>query len=266
MIRIVRLPDIGEGVAEAELVAWHVKVGDAVREDQILAEVMTDKATVEVPSPAAGTVAGLGGEVGSKLAVGGELVRLDVPGDGDGRSTRTPAPQPARAAADGPSAAPPAPHPPAAARSATEEGPLASPAVRQRAKEAGLDLRRIPGTGPGGRIRHADLDLVLRSGGAEASVRQRSLRTTVEEIPVTGLRRRIAERMAEATRRIAHFSYVEEVDVTALEELRAALNAGAAGPGRPRLTPLPFVMRALVGALADFPQMNAHYDDEAQVI
>jgi 2-oxoisovalerate dehydrogenase E2 component (dihydrolipoyl transacylase) len=266
VIRIVRLPDIGEGVAEAELVAWHVKVGDAVREDQILAEVMTDKATVEVPSPAAGTVAGLGGEVGSKLAVGGELVRLEVRGDGDGRSTRTPAPKPARAAADGPAAAPPAPRPPAVARSATEEGPLASPAVRQRAKEAGLDLRRIPGTGPGGRIRHADLDLVLRSGAAEAPVQLRPLRTTVEEIPVTGLRRRIAERMAEATRRIAHFSYVEEVDVTALEELRAALNAGAAGPGRPRLTPLPFVMRALVGAVADFPQMNAHYDDEAQVI
>ena len=285
-VRIVKLPDIGEGVAEAELVAWHVKPGDLVREDQVLAEVMTDKATVEIPSPAAGTVAALGGEVGAMLAVGGELVRLEVPGGPAEASQREavgaeapprqeakpPKPRVAVTADTAPRAearaearaAPPRPAPIGDAR------PLAAPAVRRRAGALGMDLRRVRGSGPEGRILHEDLDAVLRGGGGGAgpgaAAVPRARPDAVEEVQVTGLRRVVAERMAEATRRVAHFSYVEEVDATALEELRAALNAGAAGAGRPRLTPLPFVMRAVVRALAEFPQMNAHYDDEAQVI
>ena len=275
-VRIVKLPDIGEGVAEAELVAWHVKPGDLVREDQVLAEVMTDKATVEIPSPAAGTVAALGGEVGAMLAVGGELVRLEVPGGPAEASQRE------AVGAEAPprqEAKPPKPRvavtadtaPRAEARA--EAPPLAAPAVRRRAGALGMDLRRVRGSGPEGRILHEDLDAVLRGGGGGgggagpgAAAAPRARPDAVEDVQVTGLRRAVAERMAEATRRVAHFSYVEEVDATALEELRAALNAGAAGAGRPRLTPLPFVMRAVVRALAEFPQMNAHYDDEAQVI
>jgi 2-oxoisovalerate dehydrogenase E2 component (dihydrolipoyl transacylase) len=279
--RIVKLPDVGEGVAEAELVTWHVQVGDLVREDEPIAEVMTDKATVEIPSPATGTVTALGGRVGSMLAVGGELIRLEVP---DAPDEAPPAPQPAVATAPPPpqvaaaplppeatAAAPPRPTPPRVRpmpggppRPAGEK-PIASPALRRRAREAGVDLRQVRGSGPAGRILHEDLDAFLRAGdgGAPAA---RIVDTRVEEIRITGLRRRIAERMAEATRRIAHFSYVEEVDMTALEELRATLNAGAAGPDRPKLTLLPFLMRAVVRAVAEFPQMNALYDDEAQVV
>ncbi|MDO9714141.1 dihydrolipoamide acetyltransferase family protein [Paracraurococcus lichenis] len=278
--RVVKLPDIGEGVAEAELVGWHVKVGDLVREEQPLAEVMTDKATVEIPSPVGGTILALGGEVGSTLAVGGELVRIEVPGQPDGAAAPAPGQAPAvpaveqeapTAKQEAPASPQPAPPPRPAARQGVtprlpSERPIASPAVRLRAREAGIDLRQLRGSGPAGRILHEDLDALLRdSGTAAPATAERSADTRVEEIKVTGLRRRIAERMAEATRRIAHFSYVEEVDLTALEELRAALNAEAAAE-RPKLTLLPFLMLAVVRAVADFPQMNALYDDEAGVI
>jgi 2-oxoisovalerate dehydrogenase E2 component (dihydrolipoyl transacylase) len=287
--RVVKLPDIGEGVAEAELVGWHVKVGDVVREEQPLAEVMTDKATVEIPSPVGGTVVALGGEVGSRLAVGGELLRIEVPGTPDGAAAppaRLPpapaprhAPEPAVAEAEAPAApeppAPPKPPPPPpkpvapGARPigpprAPGERPIASPAVRLRAREAGVDLRQVRGSGPAGRILHEDLDAFLRGGGTAPAPGGRAANTRVEEIKVAGLRRRIAEKMAEAKRRVAHFSYIEEVDLTALEELRAALNAEAGE--RPKLTLLPFLMQAVVRAVADFPQMNALYDDEAGVI
>ena len=287
--RVVKLPDIGEGVAEAELVGWHVKVGDVVREEQPLAEVMTDKATVEIPSPVGGTVVALGGEVGSRLAVGGELLRIEVPGTPDGAAApparRPPAPaprhapEPAVAEAEAPAApeppAPPKPPPPPpkpvapGARPigpprAPGERPIASPAVRLRAREAGVDLRQLRGSGPAGRILHEDLDAFLRGGGTAPAPGGRAADTRVEEIKVAGLRRRIAEKMAEAKRRVAHFSYIEEVDLTALEELRAALNAEAGE--RPKLTLLPFLMQAVVRAVADFPQMNALYDDEAGVI
>ncbi|TDH60983.1 2-oxo acid dehydrogenase subunit E2 [Dankookia rubra] len=272
--RVVKLPDIGEGVAEAELVGWHVKVGDVVREEQPLAEVMTDKATVEIPSPVAGTILALGGEVGSTLAVGGELVRIEVPGQPD-RATAPASPAKQEAPATEPKApAPPEPAPPQQPRPAARQGvaprppgerPIASPAVRLRAREAGIDLRQVHGSGPAGRILHEDLDALLRGDGPAAPAPAgRGADTRVEEIKVTGLRRRIAERMAEATRRIAHFSYVEEIDLNALEELRAALNAETAE--RPKLTLLPFLMLAVVRAVADFPQMNALYDDEAGVI
>lgn len=255
--RIVKLPDIGEGVAEAELVEWHVKVGDIVREDQILAEVTSDKATVEIPSPATGTILALGGEVGSMLAVGGELVRLEVPEEA------APAPPKKRAAAPPRARA----EPDAGVNDDAPDGrPAAAPAVRKRAQDAGIDLRRLRGSGPGGRILHQDLDAHLRaSGGGGPAAGGRAADTRVEEIRITGLRRRIAHNMAEAKRRVAHFSYVEEVDMTALEALRGTLNADA-GPGRPKLTLLPFLMQAMVRAVAEVPQVNALYDDEAEIV
>jgi 2-oxoisovalerate dehydrogenase E2 component (dihydrolipoyl transacylase) len=280
--RIVKLPDVGEGVAEAELVEWHVTVGQSVLEDQLLAAVMTDKATVEIPSPVAGTVMALGADVGGVLAVGAELVRLEVAGEGNEEVAAAP-----REAAPAPSEKPPAPQPlpvpksppapPPARPSAPTmpsalgpprppgEKPIASPAVRRRAREAGVDLRLVRGSGPAGRIGHDDLDVFLRSGSTAAPAAARAANTHVETVKVIGLRRRIAQAMADSKRRVAHFSYVEEVDVTALEELRAKLNAENP-QDRPRLTVMPFLMRALVKAIVDFPEVNALYDDEAETI
>lgn len=274
--RIVKLPDVGEGVAEAEVVEWHVAVGQSVLEDQILAAVMTDKATVEIPSPVAGTVIALGTEVGGVLAVGAELVRLEVAAEGNEEVAAAPrqaaAPEPAAAAkAEAPAMAPA----PRAERIATASGPLAprpaiarpvaSPAVRRRARDAGVDLRQVRGSGPAGRIGHDDLDAFLRGGSNASGGAARVANTNVEQVKMVGLRRRIAQKMAESKRRVAHFSYVEEVDVTAVEELRATLNAQDR-PDRLRLTLMPFLMQALVKAVADFPEMNALYDDEAEVI
>jgi 2-oxoisovalerate dehydrogenase E2 component (dihydrolipoyl transacylase) len=279
--RSILMPDVGEGVTEAEIVEWQVKVGDLVREDQIVAAVMTNKATVEIPTPVAGTVMTLGGAVGDVLAVGSELIRIEAPGLPDSAPPRARSAAPK--AATSPEAAGPASVPraeikaeapqPAPSRTMAVgpprppgEKPLASPAVRLRAREAGVDLRQVHGSGPAGRITHEDLTAFLerpaetptRAAGKEPNL-------TVETIKVIGLRRRIAQNMAEATRRVAHFSYVEEVDVTALEELRGALNAKA-GEARPRLTLLPFLMLAIVQAIADFPQVNAHYDDDEDII
>jgi 2-oxoisovalerate dehydrogenase E2 component (dihydrolipoyl transacylase) len=291
--RSIKMPDVGEGVAEAEIVEWMVKVGDLVREDQIVAAVMTDKATVEIPTHVAGTVLALGGGVGDILAVGAELIRIDAPGMADS----PPAPPPkgvakaaaAHRAAEGqaappteaspaaavpvasapaniapaPRTSPPAPH--GAPRPAGEK-PLASPAVRQRAREIGVDLRFVHGLGPAGRITHDDLDaFVARPVAAPSRAMGKEPNMAVETINVVGMRRRIAQAMAESSRRVAHFSYVEEVDVTALEELRASLNARATEE-RPKLTLLPFLMLSIVKAVADFPQVNAHYDDDNEVI
>jgi len=256
--RSIRLPDVGEGVAEAEIAEWHVKAGDLVREDQVVCAVMTDKATVEIPTPVAGTVLALGGEVGDVLAVGSELFRIDAPGLPD-----QPMPAPRKAAVETPARVEaPAPVETPAPPRPVGERPLASPAVRLRAREAGVDLRQVRGSGPAGRIIHDDLTTFLEAPAPQPA-RGRAPNPAVETIKVVGLRRRIAQNMAEATRRVAHFSYVEEVDVTALEEARAALNAN---PRQPRLTMLPFLMLAIVKAAADFPQINAHYDDEAEVI
>ncbi|WP_428659207.1 dihydrolipoamide acetyltransferase family protein [Reyranella sp.] len=292
--RIIKMPDVGEGVAEAEIVEWHVTVGQSVLEDQVLAAVMTDKATVEIPSPVAGTVVALGGEVGSVLAVGSELVRLEVAGGGTEEVAAAPpgAPPGARLsrAAQGvsereeraalesraPSAhepraqlsAPPGPGPapiPLSPRPAIAK-PIASPAVRKRARDAGVDLRQVRGSGPAGRIGHEDLDAFLRGSAAAATGGGKVANPAVETIKIVGLRRRIAQKMAESKRRIAHFSYVEEVDVTAVEELRATLNAQHKADDRPRLTLMPFLMQALVRAIADFPEVNALYDDEAETI
>lgn len=267
--RSVRLPDVGEGVAEAEIVEWSVKVGDLVRDGQIVAAVMTDKATVEIPTPVAGAVLALGGEVGETLAVGAELIRIDAPGLRDepppaGRPQAT-APAPVATPPESAQPSPRAQHAPnteAAPQRAAGEKPLASPAVRQRAREASVELRFVRGTGPAGRITHDDLEAYLRDPPQAAG---KALNANVETIKVVGLRRRIAQNMAESTRRVAHFSYVEELDVTALEELRAALNAEA-GEAQPKLTILPFLMLAIVKAVVEFPQINAHYDDEQEVI
>jgi len=281
-IRAIKLPDVGEGVAEAEVVEWHVKVGDVVKEDQTLAAVMTDKATVEIPTPFAGTVVALGAEVGGVLSVGAELVRIDAPGQPDDAPAQAAAAPPAPAAPPRAPAAPPSAQaeaePPVRSASAPRpapvafgpprppgEKPIASPAVRRRARDAGVDLRQVRGSGPAGRIRHEDLDGFLSGDGAGPRIAGRTANAAVETVKVIGLRRRIAQKMAESKRRVAHFSYVEEIDVTALEELRAALNARE-GQGRPRLTPMPFLMLALVRAVAEFPQMNALYDDENEVI
>src|SRR5918993_2051690 len=240
--RIIKMPDVGEGVAEAEIVEWHVEVGQSVLEDQILAAVMTDKATVEIPSPVAGKVLALGGDVGATLAVGAELVRLEVAGEGNEEVAAAPreAAPPAHPPAERLTTPPPAPKapPPTPVEAATPvargslgpprppgEKPIASPAVRRRAREAGIDLRQVRGSGPAGRISHDDLDAFLKEGNAVGPVpSERSPNTTVEEGKVIGLRRRVAHKMADAKRRAAHFSYVEEVDVTALGELRTTLN------------------------------------------
>ena len=278
-IHVIKMPDIGEGIAEVELVEWHIKVGDEVHEDQVLAEVMTDKATVEIPSPVSGRILALGGEPGQVMAVGGELVRLEVEGAGNHREAAAkphesaPAaeaeakPQPAREAPRAEAKPAPAPRPAAAApapRRAPGEKPLASPAVRQRARDLGVELQFVQGSGPAGRILHDDLDQYLAHGGAVVASGY-AARHDEQQIQVIGLRRKIAQKMAEAKRRIPHFSYVEEIDVTDLEGLRQHLNARY-GASRGKLTLLPFIARAMVVALREFPQLNARYDDEAEVI
>ncbi|MGF7006587.1 dihydrolipoamide acetyltransferase family protein [Aminobacter sp. BE322] len=305
---VIKLPDVGEGVAEAELVEWHVKIGDLVREDAVLAAVMTDKATVEIPSPVEGEILWLGAEIGDTVAVGSPIVRIKVAGEGGVTDTAAREEKPAAMAAQATPSPSPSPQggggQPAASTSPTNdkakaetaagktqtgspsplwggargggtaarvglprpegERPLASPAVRLRAKEAGIDLRQVSGTGPAGRITHEDLDAFAARGAATPAAGLQT-KTAVEEIKVVGLRRRIAEKMALAKSRIPHITYVEEVDVTALEELRAKLNASKK-PDRAKLTILPFLMRALVKAVGEQPQLNALYDDDAGVI
>jgi 2-oxoisovalerate dehydrogenase E2 component (dihydrolipoyl transacylase) len=303
----IKLPDVGEGVAEAELVEWHVKVGDLVREDSILAAVMTDKATVEIPSPVDGEITWLGAEIGDTVAVGSPLIRLKVEGGKDvpaveavpaktameddqeeapladgmaeeGEHVPPPPEKPATAAAEkaaapaptkaAPAAAParPVARPATAGAPRTEgEKPLATPAVRLRAKEAGVDLRQIPGSGPAGRITHEDLDAFIARGPQAARPASLQRNDTVEDIKIVGLRRKIAEKMALAKSRIPHITYVEEIDVTALEDLRAALNKGKRAD-QPKLTVLPFLMRAMVKAIAEQPGLNAIFDDEAGIV
>jgi 2-oxoisovalerate dehydrogenase E2 component (dihydrolipoyl transacylase) len=290
---VFKLPDVGEGIAEAEVVSWHIAVGSMVAEDDPLVDVMTDKATVEIPSPRAGRVLAITGDPGDKVRVGAELLVLDVDND-EAALPQDEAASPGAAVA--PLAAPTIPIPaasagpllaakkarrtpqasarekieaPVASARPTVAKPLASPAVRRRAHELGIALQFIPGTGPAGRIGHADLDAYIASGGSAAVLASRPAGSArlegIEAIKIIGLRRRIAERMQESKRRIPHYSYVEEFDVTTLEELRAHLNARH-GVDRPRLTLLPFLIRALVCAIPRFPQINALFDDEAGIV
>ncbi|MDO9074791.1 MAG: dihydrolipoamide acetyltransferase family protein [Rubrivivax sp.] len=294
--RVIKVPDVGEGIAEVELVAWHVKAGDVVAEDQALADVMTDKASVEIPSPVAGRVLVLGGEVGKMLAVGAELIRIETAEAGPARRAAAPVAASASASAsafasasspmahlppaapvvsraNAPAAAPAAAAdaPPPVAGHAARSRPIASPALRRRAWELGVPLQDVVATGTAGRTVQADLDAHVAVHGApgHAAAPPRAPlhaeRHDEEAVPVIGLRRRIALQMQESKRRIPHFSYVEEVDVTELENTRAALNARHAAD-RGRLTLLPLLMRALVGAVREFPQVNARFDDEAGVV
>ncbi|TFY98642.1 dihydrolipoamide acetyltransferase family protein [Ramlibacter rhizophilus] len=279
-IHAIKMPDIGEGIAEVELVAWRVRPGEAVEEDQVLADVMTDKATVEIPSPVRGQVASLGGEAGQMMAVGAELIRLEVDGPGNVReaaaqpvrepAVATQAREPAPAGPAGPTPSPAAPQAPAqahmpaasAASLAPGERPLASPSVRRHARELDIDLHGVRGSGPGGRITHEDLEA---SHAAQGRAPEPQAGEGEHAVPLTALRRRIAQQMQESMRRIPHFSYVEEIDVTELERLRGQLNERF-GEARGRLTLLPFIARAMVLALQEFPQLNARFDDEAGVV
>ncbi|MES0827651.1 dihydrolipoamide acetyltransferase family protein [Ruegeria sp. SCP11] len=268
----IRLPDVGEGIAEAELTEWHVKPGDLVREDDILAAVMTDKAAVEVPSSVSGKVLELGGEIGQMMAIGSVLIRIEV--EGEGNETETPAEvAPTRSEpVEKETTPPPEPvqseEPVAAAKPVSRTNgtkPLAAPSVRARAREEGIDLRQVPGTGPAGRISHGDLDNWIASGGIQQGGVTRGRNTGVEEVRVIGMRRKIAEKMALSKRQIPHITIVEEVEMSALEDLRAALNKKHAGE-RAKLTLLPFLIRAIVEAVREQPGLNARFDDEAGVI
>ncbi|HEU0201196.1 MAG TPA: dihydrolipoamide acetyltransferase family protein [Burkholderiaceae bacterium] len=348
-IHVIKMPDIGEGIAEVELVEWHVKPGDTVKEDQVLADVMTDKATVQIPSPVVGKVLALGGEIGQVMAVGTELIRIEVEGAGNVRAAEVKtaagptASAPAQSGASAPTPRAPAPASEAARAAALAAGaraaprtsaglaptenlaavgpdeavaadatvaptviaagaapaqnetmrakpratqtgapaavlpfarkpgdkPIASPAVRRRAWELGVELHFVHGTGTAGRITHDDLDAYVSRAGApqaaSASGAAYQERHDEQAQPVIGLRRKIAQRMQDAKRRIPHFTYVEEVDVTELEALRAQLNAKWSAT-RGRLTLLPFLIRAVVIAVRDFPQINARFDDEKGIV
>ena len=289
---VVKVPDIGEGMTEAEIVAWHVAPGQVIREEDPLVDVMTDKATVELPAPVAGTVVAINGKPGERRAVGSELVVLDVAGEGN-VAAASPHPPTAAAGPQSPAVREREKQPVASpdsrslplSRTAGEGGeqrepgegvgrapiarrpgakPLASPAVRRRAWDLGIALQFVPGSGPGGRITRQDLDAYVAAGASSTAAPASARRDGVEEVPIIGLRRAIAEHLQQSKRRIPHFSYIEEVDVTALEELRAQLNETR--PDREHLTLLPFVMRAIVNAAAAHPQVNARYDDEAGVL
>lgn len=276
-IHAIRLPDIGEGIAEAELTEWSVKPGDIVKEDDVLAVVMTDKAAVEVPSSVDGKVVELGGEIGELMAVGAVLIRIEVEGEGNEVEGAAEAPAPVAEPEPAPKAEPAisapvetaklAPTAPAGKPVNRAKGtkPLASPSVRARAREEGIDLRQVPGSGPAGRISQNDLDHWIASGGIQQGGVTRSANTGVEEIRVIGMRRKIAEKMQLSKRQIPHITIVEEVEMEALDNLRTALNGKHKGE-RPKLTILPFLMRAIVEAVREQPDLNARYDDEAGVI
>lgn len=246
---VFRLPDIGEGVAEAEIAAWHVKVGDRVAEEQTLVDMLTDKATVDMTSPVSGRVAAVHGEVGQKVAVGAPLVEFET----EAAAPSGPTELKASAAALAEVAVPP-----------TRDGhsTLAAPATRAKAAAAGIALEEVRGSGPDGRIVPADLDRHIRRQGGGAKEEPAD---DIDEIPVVGLRRQIAERMQESKRTIPHFGYVEELDLTDLERLRQSLN-GEPASDRPHLTLLPFLMLAVVRAVRHFPDVNALYDPEAGVL
>ncbi|MEW7009348.1 dihydrolipoamide acetyltransferase family protein [Lentilitoribacter sp. EG35] len=286
-IYTIKMPDVGEGVAEAEIVELCVPVGDVVREDEVFAAVMTDKATIEIPSSVSGTIIEYAGEVGDTVPVGSPLVRIEVQGEGNDNSSQTTDGERIDIA--------PAPEPEVITDVQTEEEVkpstlenletgkkseaqsvgtlraegekfLTSPAVRKRAKDAGIDLRLVPGSGPAGRITHDDLDMYFANDRKTISEPHGRMKNhDVSEVKVIGMRRKIAERMSEANTHIPHITIVEEIDVTSLEELRQKLNTEH-GEDKPRLTILPFLMGAMVSAIKEQPDMNAHYDDEANLI
>lgn len=263
---VVKVPDVGEGVAEVELVSWSVATGDEVTRHQVVAEVMTDKATIEVPAPVDGVVAAVACGIGDKLLVGEELFQLETDAEAaELPVSPTPTTVPTPTTLPTPTTVPP-PRP-AVAGAPRPEGrkPTASPAVRRRARDGGVDLRTVSGTGPAGRITHEDLDGAFRtpSGQTRPSVgRVRAPDERVADEPVIGIRRRIAEQMTASVSTIPHITYVDEVDLTALEELRATLNAERSDDDR--LTILPFLVTAIARAVAGFPMCNAHVLDDSE--
>ena len=279
---VFKLPDIGEGVVEGEVVQWHVSVGDSVSEDDPIVDVMTDKATVTIPSPVSGVISSLSGDVGDMIAVGSSLMEIDSEGEGGAPAAEDTEEQEPVSDPDPPKAPEPAPAPkapePAPAPKAPEPAPseiqtqtgrvLASPAVRKRARENDVDLSNVRGSGPAGRIRHADLDAFIAAGGAVSGAPPMAYslkRTEVTPVKVVGLRRKISEQMSLSKSRIPHFSYFEEVDITELENLRQILNS-TRDETQPKLTYLPFIMIALAKIMPDHPECNAHFDDEAGVV
>src|SRR6476646_1596877 len=278
-----KLPDIGEGIAEAEIVAWHVKVGDTIAEDQQIADMMTDKATVEMESPVAGKVLELAGEVGDQIPIGSVLAVIETEGadraaepvddskeerplaDGAVEATPDQAEElPVVAVDETPEPSKPAPRvePEVAEKEPVAKAhALASPAVRARARDLGIDLGQVKTAGD--RIRHSDLDAYLLYNGGTVPARGGAAASKDETIKVVGLRRKIAENMAEAKRRIPHFTLVEEFDVTALEDTRAMMNQDRGQ--NPKLTLLPFLITAMARSLPDWPMLNATYDDDANV-
>ena len=273
-----KLPDIGEGVVEGEVVEWMVSVGDTVNEDDPILSVMTDKATVEIPSPTDGVVKSLVGEPGTILAVGQVCIEFETDGEGTpveeapDKEPEAPEPTPVEEKPE-PVSEPepkavttPAPAPTPVVVAAPGARPLASPAVRQRARESGIDLASVSGSGPAGRITHADLDSWKDAGSPVAAAGpSRTAKTGTTEVPVIGLRRKISESMTASYTTIPHFSYFEEVDITHLDELRVHLNSTKT-EGQPKLTYLPFIMQALVKALGENPVCNALFDDEKGVV
>ena len=280
---VFKLPDVGEGTAEAEIVAWHVKVGDVIEEDAPLVDVMTDKATVEMTTPVTGKVISLHGDLGDMAPVGSPLAVIETEGEGNAAEppppVRAPEPPPplrdpsppkgeeSRAVSLPPQGEVPAKGAPAATPvpRIADAKPLASPVVRRRAHELGIALQFVPGTGPAGRIYPEDLEAFREAPAAAPGPLGRAKRDGVEDVRVIGLRRKIAEKMQDAKRRIPHFAYVEEIDVTEVESLRIHLNA-ARRADQPKLTLLPFLVRALVNVLPRYPQINALYDDDAGVV
>ncbi len=291
----IRLPDIGEGIAEAELVEWHVQLGDHVKEDDLVAVVMTDKAAVDVPSSVNGTVTWLGGEIGDHIAVGERLIQIEVEGEGndspvsenetdsavvvENEEGDVESSKPSENTIGAKNVAPTVDTRSANVRTRSEfkanpkhmasrvngAKPLAAPSVRARAKEEGIDLRNVAGTGPAGRVSHADLNDFIESGGMVHRRGAHSKNTKIKDVKVIGMRRKIAEKMALSKSRIPHITIVEEVDMTELEELRAALNKKHNGT-RVKLTLLPFMMRAIVEAVREQPELNARYDDDAGIV
>lgn len=270
-----KLPDIGEGVVEGEVVEWMVAVGDTVKEDDPILSVMTDKATVEIPSPTDGVVKSIVGEPGTILAVGQVCIEFETDGEGNPVEEapepveevveEAPEPEPVKEEVK-PAPAAPAPAPTPVVVAAPGARPLASPAVRQRARESGIDLATVSGSGPAGRITHGDLDSWKAAGSPVAAAGPaRTAQTGTTEVPVIGLRRKISESMTASYTTIPHFSYFEEVDISHLDELRVHLNSTRTD-GQPKLTYLPFIMQALVKALGENPVCNALFDDDKGVV
>ena len=261
---VFKLPDVGEGIAESEIAAWHVKVGDVVKEEQPLVDMLTEKAAVELPSPVAGRIVELKGNPGDKIPVGSALVIIETSADTASADAKAPA-----AKTDAGPAAKAAASAPAALATHPDHKPLASPATRRRAREEDVDLAHVPGTGPGGRVTQEDLAAFCAGGkkSAQPAVHAPAMQKLdgVEEIKIIGLRRKIAEAMQRSKQRIPHFAYVEELDVTELEALREHLN-DARRKDQPKLTLLPFLMRAIVRLIPEFPQVNARFDDDAGIV